>query len=205
MLGYVYTFPTCCLPASFFFEKLQALYIEMAPKRTPQALQQPSTFLPFCIISPYNHQKTTRILTQIGNPLNFHLVSPKDFRKSLKNRKATHVILKRFRITSSQAQNARPKGTPLDPKDHRKVLLSSLPPFSSLSLPCSCLPSSSLLPPFSRPSATFCQPLLANQSVHQPWGSLQGAGGTGRQPLIYPPPQRSFCKSLDVKVRQLTP
>ena len=51
ILGYVYTFPTCCLPASFFFEKLQALYLKMAPKRTPQALQQPSTLLPFCIIS----------------------------------------------------------------------------------------------------------------------------------------------------------
>ena len=52
ILGYVYTFPTCCLPASFFFEKLQALYLKMAPKRTPQALQQPSTLLPFCEFSP---------------------------------------------------------------------------------------------------------------------------------------------------------
>ena len=51
------------------------------------------------------------------------------------------------------------------------------PRTSSLPLPCSCLPSSSssLLPPFSRPSANFGQPLLANQSVHHPWGSLQVA------------------------------
>ena len=45
----LYTFPTFCLPAFFFVEKLQPLYIEMAPKRTLQALQQPSTFRPFCI------------------------------------------------------------------------------------------------------------------------------------------------------------
>ena len=86
---------------------------------------------------------------------------------------------------TTQAPLESSQGTPLDPKDHRKVPLSSLPPSSSLPLPCSCLPSSSLLPPFSRPSANFGQPLLANQSVHQPWRSLQGAGGTGRQPLRY--------------------
>ena len=77
---------------------------------------------------------------------------------------------------STQVPLESSQGTPLNPKDHRKVPLSSLPPSSSLSLPCSCLPSSSsLLPPFSRPSANFCQPLLANQSVHHPWGSLQVA------------------------------
>ena len=82
---------------------------------------------------------------------------------------------------TTQAPLESSQGTPLDSKDHRKVPLSSLPPSSSLPLPCSCLPSSSLLSPV--PLQLFCQPLLANQSVHQPWGSLQGAGGTGRQPL----------------------
>ena len=68
LLKLLYTFPTFCLPASLFFEKLQPLYIEMAPKRTPQALQRPSAFLTFCIIilpgdpqgAPVEPPRTTR-------------------------------------------------------------------------------------------------------------------------------------------------
>ena len=71
-------------------------------------------------------------------------------------------------------------------------------------------PSSLFLPPFLLPPPSFLPSLCkflptTSGQPHQPWGSLQGAGGTGRQPLRYPPPQRSFCESLDVKVRQLTP
>ena len=105
--------------------------------------------------------------------------------------------------TNSQTAPRGPQGAPLEPqrttRDHRGTArelprnppgpqgpqesLSFFPPFSSLPLPCSCLPSSSLLPPFSRPSANFCQPLLANQSVHQPWRSLQG-GRRHRAPAL---------------------
>jgi len=73
---------------------------------------------------------------------------------------------------SPQAPLESSQGAPMDPKDHRKVPPSSLPSYSSLPLPCSCLPPSSLLPPFSRPFANFRHLLLANQSVHQSLGSL---------------------------------
>ena len=79
-----------------------------------------------------------------------------------------------------------PKEPPWTPRTTGKSLFlpSLLPPPSLFPVPASLLPPPSSLI-FSRPSAFFCQPLLANQSVHQPWRSLQGAGGTGRQPLRY--------------------
>ena len=158
----------------FFFEKLQPLYIEMAPKKTAR--------------SPKKRSSESSVLAPRAppNPISRPQIpwgEPKN----------------------SQTATRGPQGAPLEPqrttRDHRGTAreLPRNPPGpqgpqespcffprpSSLPLPCSCLPSSSssLLPPFSRPSANFCQPLLANQSVHHPWGSPQGAGGTGRQPL----------------------
>ena len=64
ILKLFYTFPTFCFPASFFFEKLQPLYIEMAAKRTPQALQQPSKEFPRITLkhprSPREHPRAPR-------------------------------------------------------------------------------------------------------------------------------------------------
>ena len=166
ILKLFYTFPTFGFPASFFFEKLQPLYIEMAPKKTAR--------------SPKKRSSESSVLAPRAPP------NPK-----------RHPKIPWGEPKNSQTAPRGPQGAPLEPprttRDHPGTAreLPRNPPgpqgpqespcffprTSSLPLPCSCLPSSSssLLPPFSRPSANFCQPLLANQSVHHPWGSLQVA------------------------------
>ena len=53
-----------CIFSFFVAEKLQALYIEMAPERTPQALQQPSNDFPRITLkhprSPREHPRAPR-------------------------------------------------------------------------------------------------------------------------------------------------
>jgi len=52
-----FTLLCVCILSPFFVEKLQAFYIEMAPKRTPQALQQPSKEFPRTTLK---HPRTAR-------------------------------------------------------------------------------------------------------------------------------------------------
>ena len=76
---------------------------------------------------------------------------------------------------SSQRASRAPSGS-----TQESIFLPSLLPPSSLFLPPSLLPPPSFFPPPSFLPAhfeNFCQLFLANQSVHQSWCSLQGAGG----------------------------
>ena len=104
---------------------------------------------------------------------------------------------------NSQTAPRGPQGAPLEPqrttRDHRGTAreLPRNPPgpqgpqespcffprTSSLPRPCSCLPSSSLLPPFSRPSATFL-PTTSGQPVCAPTLGIPTGGRRHRAPAL---------------------
>ena len=186
-----YTFPTFCFPA-----KTPAVVHRNGFRKDCQELQaEVLRIVRFGSTGTTEPQKTSQ------DPLGRAQDLPNSPRGSPRSTPGTPEDHPRPPRHRSRA----PKEPPWTPRTTGKSLFlpSLLPPPSLFPVPASLPPPSSLLSPV--PLRLFCQPLLANQSVHQPWGSLQGAGGTGRQPLRYPPPQRSFCKPLDVKVRQLPP
>ena len=196
ILKLFYTFPTFCFPASFFFEKLQPLYIEMAPKKTAR--------------SPKKRSSESSVLAPRAPP------NPK-----------RHPKIPWGEPKNSQTAPRGPQGAPLEPprttRDHPGTAreLPRNPPgpqgpqeSPSFFPPSFLLPPSSLfLPPFLLPPPSFlpslCKflPTTSGQPVCAPTLAIPTGGRRHRAPAlkIYPPPQRSFCESLDVKVRQLTP
>ena len=156
-------------PASFFFEKLQPLYIEMAPKkpaRSPKKRSSESSVLaPRAPPNPKRHPKIPW-----GEPKN------------------------------SQTAPRGPQGAPLEPqrttRDHRGTAreLPRNPPgpqgpqespcffprTSSLPLPCSCLPSSSLLSPV--PLQLFANHFWPTSLCTNPGDPYRGPAAPGASP-----------------------